>query len=165
MPSILLITKNGFVQEDKMVNEIVDITTLHKIAGFRNNNGFLLQETFIVSLNEVEYKISLYGKIKGKSNDTNKYVFHPLSIKKYIGNCLLIRHDLDNSILPLFLNEWDQIKDIIFNEIKTTNAIRQTKINIKKKDLKKTIVTNVEDKLLSNTYLDCSKELTFENFI
>ena len=109
MPSILLITKNGFVQEDKMVNEIVDITTLHKIAGFRNNNGFLLQETFIVSLNEVEYKISLYGKIKGKSNDTNKYVFHPLSIKKYIGNCLLIRHDLDNSILPLFLNEWDQV--------------------------------------------------------
>lgn len=174
MPNILIVTKNGFIQETEMIPELLEMSILYKVAGFRNNNGFLLQEVFTVSLNNSKYKIALYGKTKGKMTHINKYSFFT---KKYIGNCLLLRIDCDESILSFTLYEWNQIKDHICSNIVTIPSpcviiskkpIKITipsKIMIKKKEVK-TIINKIEEKnTLNPIYLDCSKELTFENYI
>ena len=187
MPSILIITKDGSIQEEKVLNEEL----LYKMAGFRNDTGFLVQHVFTISLNDIHYQISLYGKTKGKSIDINKYDFTPYCTKKMIGNCLLVHHSSNNTIVSLLLNEWNEIKEKIIlesmkkqiqpivilskkgvkgngggnkNEVKS-NSKKETKKETKK-DIKQIANINVEDSNgLSNSYLQCSKELTFEHFV
>ena len=84
MPVILIVTKDGSIREVEISNDVI----YHKVAGFRNDNNFLIQNVFTTSLNDIEYKVSLYGKTKGKNVDTNKYVFEPLFKKKLIGKSM-----------------------------------------------------------------------------
>lgn len=170
MTSILVVTKDGSIQE----REIDDKQLLYKLAGFRNDNGFLVQDIFKFQLNDIHYRVYLYGKTKGKSIDINKYIFYPSPAKKIVGNCLLVHHTLDDSLVNFTINEWNQMKDGIFNNflqerdiLTITESKKKVKKIPKKKDEKNTTVIDVEEKnnLLNTTYLDCSKELTFENFV
>ena len=92
---------------------------------------------------------------------------------------MLIWHNTDESIISLTLYEWNQLKDkmiTVFNNTiiplnetivnkKLIKVVNPPKVLLKKKNVKKVIINIVEDKMVSNTYLDCSKELTFEDFI
>lgn len=169
MTTIIIVSKEGLLQE----REIDTNQSLFKVAGFRNDNGFLVLDIFKIKLKNIDYRIYLYGKTKGKRVDSNKYVFYPSSEKKIAGNCLLVHHSLDNSFLPFTINEWNHIKEEIFHTViqeKGLDVKKTIKKNSKKKDVKKSMVTMNEteeqNKLKNNTpYLDCSKELTFEKFV
>ena len=176
MITVLVVSKDGIIKE----REIEEGQLLFKVAGFRNDNGFLVLDIFKIKSNNIEYRIYLYGKTKGKSVDINKYPFYPSSEKKIVGNCLLVYHSIDNSIISLTINEWDQIKEEIFHLLSEKRCLdinddvkKDIKKNIKKKEVKKLIVVpnlmihekGEQNKVENTPYLDCSKELCFENFV
>jgi len=110
MPYIIIIDKNGNVK-DTNIKEYKE-NELFKKANFKSSEGFLLQTTWDVLLDNKNYHISMYGKTNGKAGQENKYEFPPpIDSVLFFGGCVLTNMDKKGSILDLRVSEWRSIYD------------------------------------------------------
>lgn len=114
MSNIVIVDKNGTLKELKIKKYCVD--ELYKKAGFKTSVDFSKHHTFNILLNNVNFSVSLYGKLKGRANQENKYEFPPPVDKLlFFGSCILINNDIKTgNQLPLQLKEWEHIYDKFF---------------------------------------------------
>lgn len=118
MPVVVIIEKNGSVKELAMKTNQED--DLFKRAGFKSPTDFKLHTVF----NESKYHIRLYGKIKGKANQENKYEFPPPVDKLlFFGSCLLVNTSEDGEFLNLTKKEWDDVYNKLFGGFDDTSDI------------------------------------------
>jgi hypothetical protein len=110
MPYIMVIDKNGNIKETN-IKEYKE-NELFKKANFKSSEGFLLQTTWDVLIDDRNYHISLYGKTNGKAGQENKYEFPPpIDSVLFFGGCVLINESKSGSILDLRVSEWHSIYD------------------------------------------------------
>lgn len=171
--SILMMDKNGSYRDCQQNSTI---GKLHELAGYKRKNGFDQQHIYHILLGDQEFSISLYGKSKGKPIDKSNHEYNIPSVTIF-GNSLLCYEGV------LSLIQWDEIIKEIFNS-KTKEIIDNIKPeikpekdpvkgkNTKSENKKKSKVVKkidgdmkVEEKPSSDIYLDCSKELDFEDYI
>lgn len=83
---------------------------LYKKCGFKKDTNFLLQTTWNVSLNDVNYSISMYGKTDGKKNFENTTIFpYPVNNKIFFGSCALVASSGENKV-NLSVELWNELK-------------------------------------------------------
>jgi hypothetical protein len=96
MPYIIVIDKNGNIKETN-IKEYKE-NELFKKANFKSSEGFLLQTTWDILLDDKTYHISVYGKTNGKAGQENKYEFPPpVDNVLFFGSCLLINRSINES--------------------------------------------------------------------
>lgn len=112
MPFILLIGKKGNLKE-LIVNDARDlqITLIRKIEV-----NCTAHHTFNLSLNNNVYSITVYGKLKGKALQENKYEFPPpIDNLLFFGNCVLVnRTRKEQNIVSLTIKEWKDVYEKLF---------------------------------------------------
>jgi hypothetical protein len=125
MSSVLIVEKNGTLKELKIKSNNSD--EYYKKAGFKTSQNFELHHIYNITLNDIIYSISLYGKTKGKANQENKYEFPPpIDNVLFFGSCLLVNVDASSkSQHPLSLKEWEQIYEKLmggFEDLETESV-------------------------------------------
>jgi hypothetical protein len=82
---------------------------LYKKCGFKKDTNFVLQTTWNISLNDMDYNISMYGKTDGKKNFENISNFpYPINNKIFYGSCALVASSGENKI-NLSIELWKQL--------------------------------------------------------
>lgn len=113
MPVILVIDRTGSVKE--LSSKTYDEDALYKKAGFKTPNDFHMHHVFELNMGEVDYRIRLYGKIKGKAGQENKYDFPPpVDNVLFFGSCLLVNTNEDGHAMNLSSAEWTQLYEKMF---------------------------------------------------
>ena len=109
---IVVIKKNGTLC-DLDWKKNVDLESIYKKAGFRNNNDFGIRNTWKIKDGEF---ISVYAKHAGRANTENKYDLPPpVDSDLYYGKLVIMRHSEQNptveNSMDLTFNEWKTIYD------------------------------------------------------
>lgn len=113
MTDIIIIETNGTVKQSK----VKDLTfeTLYKKAGFRADTNFKKRTTWKTTIANDNIIIELWAKDEGKANFENKYDFPPPVDKAlYFGICILIRVDLNGTIIGLTSELWKTVYEKLF---------------------------------------------------
>jgi hypothetical protein len=113
MTDIIIIETNGTVKQSK----VKDLTfeTLYKKAGFRADTNFKKRTTWKTTILNENIIIELWAKDDGKANFENKYDFPPPVDKAlYFGICLLIRVDVNGTIIGLTSDVWKTVYEKLF---------------------------------------------------
>jgi len=121
-PKILIVEKSGEIKEVHYLGDVcvskeeINLAEISKRAGHKNPDGFDHVETWNIPLNDQEYSIRLYGKIRGRANYENKYEFPPpVDTLLLFGSCALIRYDAQtNQIIGLSAKEWSNIYEYLY---------------------------------------------------
>ena len=105
---ILVVEKSGEIKEVLFSGAHDNLAEISKRAGHKNPKGFEMVEQWNIPVNEQEFCIRLYGKVRGRANYENKYEFPPpVDTLLLFGSCVLIRHDAQtNEIISLTAKEW-----------------------------------------------------------
>jgi hypothetical protein len=109
--SIIIIDKLGNLKTLNIKNYCEE--ELYKKCGFKKENDFMLQTSWSIQLNNLNYTISMYGKTCGKKNFENVFKFpHPIDNKLFYGSCALIAK-LNGENINLKLNLWEQLYQLL----------------------------------------------------
>lgn len=109
--SIIIIDKLGNLKTLNIKNYCEE--ELYKKCGFKKENDFMLQSSWSVQLDNLNYTISMYGKTCGKKNFENVFKFpHPINNKLFYGSCALVA-TLDGEKTNLKLNLWEQLYQLL----------------------------------------------------
>jgi hypothetical protein len=112
MPSFIIVEKNGSVK--CTTSKTLNISDLYKKCGFKSNDGFNCAHTWTIELNEVEYKIQVYGKTNGRAGSENKYEFPPpIDNTLFFGSVVLVNMD-HNQMVDLTMDSWNQVYEYLF---------------------------------------------------
>ena len=107
----LLVENTGNIKEIKIKNQ--EEKDYYKLTGLKKDKDFILRTNWNVKLNKV-YDIHLYAKNTGRAGNENKYEFPPpIESELYFGKCLLV-NKLDNKLIDLTSNEWEDIYNYLF---------------------------------------------------
>ena len=182
MTIIVTVDKTGKMKE--VVLREYNEDELYKKASFKNGEGFECRHIWNVSLQNVEYEISLFAKMEGRAGQENKYEFPPpIADVLYFGTCILVNTNRD-----LKIQEWKDIYDKLMGGFEDLDEIsdeededtnleigsdgyardgfvvdeeeEEEEIVIKKK--KKTVK---QPKEIESNYLDCQSELSEEEYL
>lgn len=111
--SFVLIKKNGDIETKKAKQLTLD--TLYKKCGFRSDNHFERLHIWSVILNKEQYLIALYGKMKGRAGQENKYELPPpLDSKMLYGNVSLVRLNEQGEIEDFTKEEWNKVYEALY---------------------------------------------------
>ena len=116
MPTVLVIEKNGNIKElsIKQYNE----NELYKKAGFTHATDFKKHTMWDVKYQDANYCISLYGKLKGRAGQENKYDFPPPVDKLlFFGSCILVNTN-DSVVKNITAKEWNVLYDTLYGGFK-----------------------------------------------
>jgi hypothetical protein len=114
MVKILVIQKTGELKNSNLNS--VEVSTLYKKAGFRNDNHFAWRASWPVG----NKYITLYAKNNGRESTINKYDLPPPADKElYYGNMLCIMHDhmdigSSTQVFDLTVDEWEKCYEKLF---------------------------------------------------
>jgi len=114
MVKILVIQKTGELKNSNLNS--VEVSTLYKKAGFRNDNHFAWRASWPVG----NKYITLYAKNNGRESTINKYDLPPPVDKElYYGNMLCIMHDhmdigSSTQVFDLTVDEWEKCYEKLF---------------------------------------------------
>jgi hypothetical protein len=107
MTSVIIVEKTG---KAKSV-QVSSADELYKKCGFKSTAGYELAHTWTVVFNDVEYKLDVYGKTKGKAGSENKYEFPPpIDNLLFFGNVAVIGRESDKYI-SLSVDEFNDIME------------------------------------------------------
>ncbi len=114
MSKIILIEKSGEIKETTIKN--YDEAELYKKCGFKSAAGFEMAHAWTAEFNNVEYKLCVYGKTKGKSGSENKYEFpSPLDSTLFFGACVaVLKTAVDNVLVNMSESEFNDIMEFLF---------------------------------------------------
>jgi hypothetical protein len=109
MPSIVIVEKSGSLKSVNTKN--LSLPDLYKKCGFKTNEGFSKSHTWTIEVNDIEYKLSVYGKTTGKANTENKFEFPPpIDSILFFGSCAAVL-TVDNAISDMTPEEFTDIID------------------------------------------------------
>lgn len=110
MTSVIIVEKTG---KAKSV-QVSSADELYKKCGFKSTAGYELAHTWTVVFNDVEYKLDVYGKTKGKAGSENKYEFPPpIDNVLFFGNVAVIGRESDKYI-SLSVDEFNDIMEHLY---------------------------------------------------
>lgn len=111
---------------------------LYKKCGFKKDTNFFLQTTWNITLDNVNYSISMYGKTDGKKNFENTCKFpYPINDKLFYGSCALVASLGENKI-NLSIDLWKQLNQQIISQSSFSFVnISQPNLKINKKEKQK----------------------------
>ena len=115
---VLIITKNGRIEEENVKNINSDndcLEKLYKKCGFKKIDDFIIQCEYTNPIDKSKI-IKVIGKITGRANYENKYDFPPpIDNTIFFGSCVLVMFNKDtNSYLNLTKKDWDIIYEALF---------------------------------------------------
>jgi hypothetical protein len=109
MPSIVIVEKSGSLKSVNAKN--LSLPDLYKKCGFKTNEGFSKSHTWSIEVNDIEYKLSVYGKTTGKANTENKFEFPPpIDSILFFGSCAAVL-TVENAISDMTPEEFTDIID------------------------------------------------------
>ena len=119
------------------------------------------------------YNIEVYGKTEGRANQENKYEFPPPIDKTlFFGSCILISRDNDNNPINLKTDEWDKIYDVLYGGFKDIGSMDSEEEDEEDETLPRTKTGYFkddfvidDDEFADDDYLECSSELSEDEFI
>jgi hypothetical protein len=138
--NILLISKENEIKETYIKQYNVD--TLYKKCNFKIASGFGIQHTWNIIYKNINYDIELYGKIQGRNNILNTYIFPSNLSKQLYGKVILICKKIQNNIsdyIILTLDLWN----IFYKIIQSTE--KQININGEKSNTYNDKISNEEN--------------------
>lgn len=107
MTSVIIVDKTGTPKS----TQVSSVDDLYKKCGFKVNSGFELAHTWTLVFNDIEYKLDVYGKTKGKAGSENKYEFPPpIDNVLFFGNVAIIGRET-NKHMSLSVNEFNDIME------------------------------------------------------
>jgi len=101
MTNVLVVNKSGIVEEHQC-----DLDKLYTVCDYKSNKEFDLIYSYDI--------FEIYGKIKGKPENENKYIFPNVNQALY-GNICIIKKDNDITI-----NEWNSFYNTYVNDAELT---------------------------------------------
>ena len=111
MPSFVIVEKTGSLKSQKAVA----VSDLYKKCGFKNAEGFSCVHTWTIDFNDIEYKLSIFGKIDGKANTENKFEFPPpIDNVLFFGSCAAVLSTENGSIGDMTPEEFTDIIDNLY---------------------------------------------------
>ena len=114
--SVIIISKNGDVLDDKMKNTNPDI--FYKKCGIKSDKLFGCCATFSVEstvLSTVLSTVELWAKTDGRAGQENKYDFPPpVDNSLFFGSCLLVGYDADHAMVSIDSTQWNVIYEQLF---------------------------------------------------
>jgi hypothetical protein len=118
MTVILIVEKSGNIKETNVKK--VQVTELYKKAGFKTDEGFT--EPIIswprpgLDPFTLDYQIQVFGKIKGRAGQENKYDFPPpIDSTLFFGNVVLIAVRPDGGgVVDLTMTAWEMVYEQLF---------------------------------------------------
>ena len=145
---VLIITKNGRIEEENVKNINSDndcLEKLYKKCGFKKIDDFIIQCEYTNPIDKSKI-IKVIGKITGRANYENKYDFPPpIDNTIFFGSCVLVMFNKDtNSYLNLTKKDWDIIYEALFGGFENIDG------NEEESDDE---LETVEKKYLSDGYL------------
>jgi hypothetical protein len=169
--TIIIIDKAGELKTLNVKNYCEQ--ELYKKCGFKKDTNFTLQTTWNVSLNDVIYDVSMYGKTDGKKNfeNTNKFPY-PINNKTFYGSCALVASSGENKI-NLSIDLWNQIHSKIIetnginsysfvnssqSQTQTTSKMKKEKTQKKETEKEKENERDVERQIVNET------SISFQDF-
>ena len=112
MPTILIIEKNGNVKE--LTVKVYNEEEIYKKAGFKKQDGFKQHATWETEVDDIKYTLSLYGKVKGRVGQENKFEFPPpVDSILFFGNCIIVNKE-DNIPKNITAKEWETLYDVLY---------------------------------------------------
>jgi hypothetical protein len=112
MPSFVVVEKTGSLKAQKIAGALGD---LYKKCGFKNADGFSCVHTWTIDFNDIEYKLSIYGKTEGKANTENKFEFPPpIDNILFFGSCAAVLSTENGSISDMTPDEFTDIIDNLY---------------------------------------------------
>jgi hypothetical protein len=117
MTLILIVEKSGNIKETNVKN--VQVSDLYKKAGFKNDEGFT--EPIIswprpgLDPFTLDYQIQVFGKIKGRAGQENKYDFPPpIDTILFFGNVVLVAVRPGGVVVDLTMTAWEMVYEQLF---------------------------------------------------
>ena len=117
MTILLIVEKNGNIKETKVKN--LQVSELYKKAGFKSEEGFL--EPVVswprpgIDPFTLDYQIQVFGKIKGRAGQENKYDFPPpIDSTLFFGNVAMIAVRPDGGVVDLTMSAWEMVYEQLF---------------------------------------------------
>jgi len=108
MPSFVVVEKNGTLKSQK-VSALAD---LYKKCGFKTAEGFSCVHAWTIDFNDVEYKLSIFGKTDGRANSENKFEFPPpIDNVLFFGSCAAVLSTETGNIGDMSPDEFTDIID------------------------------------------------------
>jgi hypothetical protein len=113
MPSIIIVEKNGTIRRATATSKTLNVPELYKKCGFKSEEGFNCAHTWTIEFNAIEYKLQVYGKIKGKAGSENKYEFPPpIENVLFFGSCAII-NVVNEEITDMSTNDFNDIMEYL----------------------------------------------------
>jgi hypothetical protein len=117
MVKILIVEKTGNIKAVSFNGNTVE--ELAKKAGHKTATDFELAETWNITIDDVDYSVSLFGKVTGRANQENKYEFPPpIDTQLFFGSCVLVRNATKTSVanqwIDLTEDEWSTMYDYLY---------------------------------------------------
>ena len=111
MPSFVVVEKTGSLKSQKAGA----VSDLYKKCGFKNAEGFSCVHTWTIDFNDIEYKLSIFGKTDGKANTENKFEFPPpIDNVLFFGSCAAVLSTENGSIGDMTPEEFTDIIDNLY---------------------------------------------------
>ena len=111
MPSFVVVEKTGSLKSQK----VGGVSDLYKKCGFKNAEGFSCVHTWTIDFNDIEYKLSIFGKRDGKANTENKFEFPPpIDNVLFFGSCAAVLSTENGNIGDMTPEEFTDIIDNLY---------------------------------------------------
>ena len=111
MPSFVVVEKTGSLKSQKAGA----VSDLYKKCGFKNADGFSCVHTWTIDFNDIEYKLSIFGKTDGKANTENKFEFPPpIDNVLFFGSCAAVLSTENGNIGDMTPDEFTDIIDNLY---------------------------------------------------
>jgi hypothetical protein len=108
MPAFVVVEKTGSLKAQKATS----INELYKKCGFKTADGFACVHSWTIEFNEVEYKLSIFGKTDGRANTENKFEFPPpIDNVLFFGNCAAVLSTENGAASDMTPEEFTDIID------------------------------------------------------
>jgi hypothetical protein len=111
MPSFVVVEKTGSLK----VQKASAVSDLYKKCGFKSADGFSCVHTWTIDFNDIEYKLSIFGKTEGKANTENKFEFPPpIDNVLFFGSCAAVLSTENGNIGDMTPEEFTDIIDNLY---------------------------------------------------
>lgn len=111
MPAFVVVEKTGSLKAQKATS----INELYKKCGFKTADGFACVHSWTIEFNEVEYKLSIFGKTDGRANTENKFEFPPpIDNVLFFGSCAAVLSTESGAASDMTPEEFTDIIDNLY---------------------------------------------------
>jgi hypothetical protein len=111
MPAFVVVEKTGSLKAQKATS----INELYKKCGFKTADGFACVHSWTIEFNEVEYKLSIFGKTDGRANTENKFEFPPpIDNVLFFGSCAAVLSTENGAASDMTPEEFTDIIDNLY---------------------------------------------------